>query len=199
VDLAVSKSQLRQQLIAARKSLPDDDADAAIVSITAKILNYLAGETRPLKVAGYVPMQGECDLLPAMQAIEALGHQICLPVIEGTQRQLGFRRWVPGQALQAGPFGTQVPLATASICDPDLLLVPLVGINDYGVRLGYGGGYYDTTLAALREIHPVVALGIGYDCQRIARLPHEAHDVLLDGLISESGLVFFDVAGQKKA
>lgn len=196
--MTTSKSQWRKSLIADRKAVAD--SSAAAKDVAAALMGYLGKIGKTQTIAGYVPMQGELDILPAMHAVSAAGHPTCLPVVEGTQRMLLFRAWKPGEPLKAGAFGTQAPDALAQPCTPDLLLVPLVGVDARGVRLGYGGGYYDATLAGLRGVgREVVALGVAYDCQRVPELPHEAHDVVLDGVISQSGLVFFDSAGQKKA
>lgn len=145
-------------------------------------------------VAGYWPLRDELDPRPAMTALLGLGHRLCLPVVTGAGRPLAFRAWTPGAALQAAGFGTQVPAAEAGEATPSVLLVPLVAFDEAGYRLGYGGGFYDRTLARLRAAGPVLAIGLGYAAQRAERLPRESTDERLDWIVTEAGARRFDPA-----
>ncbi len=140
-----------------------------------------------LTIAGYVPKGSEINCIPLMEKLKARGARMCLPVVVEKEQPLIFRSWEPGQELFPGKFGTEQPSEDAPEVVPDMVLVPLLAFNSKGFRLGYGGGYYDRTLAQLREKNEhVVAVGLGYEAQGISRLPVERHDQKLDWIISET-------------
>jgi len=139
-------------------------------------------------VAGYLPFRSEIDPRPAMMALHGLGYGVCVPVIEGRGRPLAFRAWTPASRTERGPFGVRVPAEGAAVT-PDLLLVPLLAFDPEGYRLGYGGGFYDRTLAAGRAAGPLTAIGLAYAAQQVARVPHGPHDARLDAVATEAGLV----------
>jgi 5-formyltetrahydrofolate cyclo-ligase len=142
-------------------------------------------------VAGYWPMGTEIDLRPLLLALHARGQPLCLPVTPGRGRPLRFRRWVPGAALARGPMGTREP-ATGEEVTPDWLFVPLLAFDRAGRRLGYGGGYYDRTLAALPG---ATALGVAYAAQEMQEVPAGPADIRLDRVATEQGVV--DCAGRR--
>jgi 5-formyltetrahydrofolate cyclo-ligase len=121
-----------------------------------------------------------------MTALEARGHGLCLPVVVGRGRALAFRRWRTGEALIEGAYGAQVPANGAEVCTPTVLLVPLLAFDRAGYRLGYGGGFYDRTLAGLRAQAPVLAVGLAYAGQEMPAVPREATDQPLDWLVTEA-------------
>jgi 5-formyltetrahydrofolate cyclo-ligase len=139
-------------------------------------------------VSGYWPMAEEADPLPLLDALAAEGRAVALPVVVGRHRPLEFRQWRPGDPLEPGGHGTRHPLAQAAVLVPDLLLVPLLAFDRQGSRLGYGGGYYDRTLAMLRASGPAVAMGLAYAAQEVAALPRDGHDQHLDWVVTEEGL-----------
>ena len=140
---------------------------------------------RPL--AGYWPMRTEIDPRPAMEAACAHG-PVALPVVEGPGRPLAFRRWAPGDALTPAGFGTLVP-ASGEVVEPRALIVPLLAFTARGDRLGYGGGFYDRTLAALRARGEAVAIGFAFAAQQVEALPLEPTDERLDLVVTEAGVV----------
>lgn len=144
-------------------------------------------------IAGYVPMADELDLMPLLDLLAAVGAELALPVVIGPGQSLIFRRWSPGEKLEQGVFGTSHPGAEQRAVEPDLLLVPLLAFDETGARLGYGGGYYDRTLAGLRQKSSIRAIGIGYESQLFAKLPVDPHDQLLDGMVTEQGAREFDL------
>lgn len=151
-------------------------------------------------IAGYWPLAGEMDPRPLMARLAACGHSICLPVVIGDGEPLVFRAWQTGDQLERKGFGVMEPHARQSDCQPSLLLVPLLGCDRRGNRLGFGKGYYDYTLAALRATQPVRAVGLAFDCQVVADLPVQSHDQPLDALVTESRFVVFDrSSGDAKA
>ena len=143
-------------------------------------------------VSGYWPGRSELDLRPLMARLEQAGHPIGLPVVMGRGRPLLFRRWRPGDRLEPRAFGLMEPPATAPEMAPRVLLVPLLAIDREGYRIGYGGGYYDLTLASLRARGEILAIGVGYAAQGVASLPHDAHDERLDWMVTEEGAIAFD-------
>ena len=143
-------------------------------------------------VSGYWPGRSELDLRPLMGRLEQAGHPIGLPVVMGRGRPLLFRRWRPGDRLEPRAFGLMEPPATAPEMAPRVLLVPLLAFDREGYRIGYGGGYYDLTLASLRARGEILAIGVGYAAQGVASLPHDAHDERLDWMVTEEGAIAFD-------
>jgi 5-formyltetrahydrofolate cyclo-ligase len=119
--------------------------------------------------------------------LHALGRRICVPVIQGAGLPLRFREWVPGCALEAGPFGAEVPVAGEWL-EPDVLLVPLLAFDARLYRLGYGGGYYDRTLAKFRGERQVIAAGFAFAGQRVHAVPVDEFDQRLDAVITEDGI-----------
>ncbi len=132
-------------------------------------------------LAGYWPMRDEVDPRAAMAAHDG---PLCLPVVTGKDRPLVFRAW-QGQPLQVGPFGTSHPAPDAPELTPQVLIVPLAGFDRQGNRLGYGGGFYDRTLQALRESGPVTAIGIAFACQELPAIPAEDYDQPLDLIVTD--------------
>jgi len=139
-------------------------------------------------VAGYWPLGSELDVRPLMIRLVAAGAALVLPVVRAAGQPLEFRRWQPGDPLQPGEYGVMQPLSTAPVAIPALLLVPLLAFDKDGWRLGYGAGYYDRTLAELRDrqgTEPPLAIGIAYAAQEMPALPHHAGDHKLDGVVTE--------------
>ncbi len=169
----VDKQAMRAVALASR---PCGDASA--------ILAQLADLAWPERVAGVWPLPGEIDLRPLLAVLFARGHSVLLP--ETTRRGLAlrFRRWRPGATMRAGRFGTHHPQGAPAV--PQALLVPLLAFDARCHRLGYGGGYYDRTLAALPG---VPAIGYGWAAQQVAAVPVGPHDRALDCVVTETGLV----------
>lgn len=176
------KASLARRLAAAR-SLPDAGRmlaghfpDAAWPAVHAV-------------VAGYWPVRGEIDPAPLMETFLLEQAQLALPVVTGPDQPLQFRSYAPGDTLQRGAFGIEEPEARKPVLIPSLVLVPLVAFDARGHRLGYGAGYYDRTLAALRQSGRVIAVGLAYEAQRVGRVPNGSHDMALDYIVTERGCV----------
>lgn len=178
------KPALRRAALARRKAAFDPGAGAAVAA------HFLSAFTLPpgAIVAGYVPMGDELDVLPLLRALAGRGHPLALPVVVARQPTLTFRRWTEGAALEAGVRGTRHPAPSAATVTPRVLLVPLLAIDADGIRLGYGKGYYDLTIAALRAAGPVLAVGVGQSVQCVERLPRDPWDQPLDAFVSEDGV-----------
>lgn len=153
----------------------------------AGYLSKVLAGYRGVPVAGYLPMRTEIDPVPALA--EAAAHGVVgMPVIVARDAPLRFRTWTPGCATVPGMFGAQVP-ETGDWMTPDILIVPLVAFDRRGGRLGYGGGFYDRTLQALRARGPVLAIGFAFAAQQADDLPLEATDQPLDLIVTERGVI----------
>jgi len=139
-------------------------------------------------VSGYWPMRDEADPRALLAALAAKGHPTALPRIAQRGAALEFRRWKKGDEMLLASFGMAEPLSTAELVTPSVLLVPLLAFDPDGHRLGYGGGYYDRTLALLRAAGKILAIGIAFAGQEVAQLPRQDHDQKLDGIVTEQGL-----------
>lgn len=136
-------------------------------------------------VAGYRPIRDEIDPTPLMETFFCEQVRLCLPVVVDDQSPLRFRAWSPGEELARGPFGVEQPDRESKVIEPALVLVPLVAFDTKGYRIGYGGGYYDRTLQALRQTSNVTAVGLAYEVQKVRSVPREKHDQQLDWIITE--------------
>ncbi len=136
-------------------------------------------------VSGYWPLRDELDPRPILSALATRGQRLCLPVVVESGALLVFRGWKPDVSLEPAAFGTQVPGADCPVLEPDLLLVPLLAFDRRGFRLGYGGGFYDRTLATLRGRRPVLAVGLAFAAQEVDAVPVEAGDEPLDRIVTE--------------
>lgn len=140
-------------------------------------------------VAGYWPIRDELDIRPILAQLMDAGQLVCLPVVTGEAAPLAFRRWIDGEALEASGFGTLAPAQNAPEVVPDMILVPLLGYDRAGTRLGYGGGYYDRTLAALPRRPRLV--GFAFSAQQFDHIPRADHDMALDAIVTERGVRSF--------
>ena len=136
-------------------------------------------------VAGYRPIRHEIDPTPLMETFYCEQARLCLPCVTDKDGPLTFKGWSPGDRLVEGAFGISEPEPSMAEVKPSLILVPLLAFDETGHRLGYGGGYYDRTLEALRQHHPVIAVGLAYEAQRVRKLPYGRHDMALDWVITE--------------
>ncbi|SEN06123.1 5-formyltetrahydrofolate cyclo-ligase [Gemmobacter aquatilis] len=176
------KSAARKAAFAARRSAFAAGQGAAADLLAAHLAPH-AG--KPL--AGYMPMRTEIDPLPAMAAHRG---PVCVPVIMGKGQPLRFRQWTPGCAMVEGEFGAFIP-ASGEWIEPEVLIVPLVGWDSRGFRLGYGGGFYDRTLEGLRARRPTLAIGFAFAAQELPEVPIEPTDQRLDAMVTEQGARFF--------
>jgi 5-formyltetrahydrofolate cyclo-ligase len=186
------KTALRLTAAGRRATIHATSGASAGAAIARNFLENLPWKQHSI-IAGYLPMRDEADVMPLLRALADAGANLALPVVPGRAARLQFRFWQPGDPLQSGAFGTSHPPPSAEPADPDLLLVPMLAWDDNGHRLGYGGGYYDRTLAELRRRHPVLAVGIAFAEQFHPHLPYEEHDQRLDWLVTEQGAKEFGV------
>ncbi|OYW54389.1 MAG: 5-formyltetrahydrofolate cyclo-ligase [Hyphomicrobium sp. 32-62-53] len=136
-------------------------------------------------VACFYPMPDEFDPVALYNKLEADGHPLALPVMQGKGQPLVMRRWVIGDTLIAGTWGIKEPGPDAPEVRPEIVLVPLLAFDKRGYRLGYGGGFYDRTLEKLRRENPnLLAIGLGFDELEVDAVPHDDHDQRLDWVLT---------------
>ena len=141
-------------------------------------------------ISGYYPSQSEIDVLPLLVSLVMSGWTTCLPVVTGTGQPLIFRQWQPGEKTDIGVWDIPVPDAGARVVRPDCLLVPLLAFDRAGFRLGYGGGFYDRTIAALAKSNSrLITAGVAFLAQEMPQVPRGRHDQPLDWIISEQGAI----------
>ena len=178
------KGSIRSMMIARREQLGSEEQKQATASV-AKALDSICAERPGAVIAGYVAVRGELDVAEALKQAISNGHKVCLPVIIPQSKQLLFRYYHQEDTLITGAYDIPCPADTAKVLTPDIVLVPLVACDKQNNRLGYGGGYYDVTLAALKARNPYcLAIGVAYDFQQLDLLPVEAHDVRLDRIVT---------------
>ncbi len=146
-----------------------------------------AGRSAPAVVSGFLAIGEEIDPSPLMRRLQAEGYSLALPVMEGKGKPLLFRAWAPGDPLEEVMWGIREPLPSAPLLEPDIVLGPLLAFDTAGYRLGYGGGFYDRTLARLRALKPIVSIGLAYDEQRVDAVPYSGYDERLDWVLTPSG------------
>lgn len=181
------KQSLRREALRLRRAESDRLGPAAAQAVAARADRLTVGEGSV--VGGYWPLPGELDPRPLMEALAARGAALALPVVVAPDAPLAFRGWSPGDRLESGPHGTAHPTPAAPLLVPTLLLVPLLAFDAKGFRLGFGGGYYDRTLAALRRGGGVVAVGLAFAAQQSPALPSDPWDQPLDMVFTEEGLL----------
>ena len=135
-------------------------------------------------VAGFWPMGDEIDTRPLLYRLNELGYRCCLPVVVARGEALKFLRWTPETRMAPGGFGVSVPAGTPEAV-PELLIVPLLAFDRRGWRLGYGGGFYDRTLAALRATGRPLAVGVAFAAQEVPSVPHGERDARVDWIVTE--------------
>ncbi|WP_374828093.1 5-formyltetrahydrofolate cyclo-ligase [Pseudochrobactrum saccharolyticum] len=187
-DLKMQKADLRKSVLQARNALPEIFRNTASETI---VQNFLNGITLPEKacVSGFWPIRSEIDPRPLMRVLEARGMTLCVPAILDKQT-IEFRTLSFGDTLVETGFGTMGPPADAPVVDPDIMLIPLAAFDRAGNRIGYGAGYYDRAIAALhhKNKHPLL-IGVAFDAQRVDHIAHEPHDVALNYILTETGLI----------
>ncbi len=184
-DLIEIKAAARKAAFARRK----EAHNAGGAGRGGHLSEVLAGY-RGVPMSGYMPIRTEIDPLPVMAEAAAYG-PVGVPVIENAGLPLKFSRWEPDCALKEGPFGAQIP-EVDDFFEPEIVIVPLVGFDRNGGRLGYGGGFYDRTLELLRSKRATLAIGFAYGAQEAENLPLEPTDQQLDMIITESEIITID-------
>jgi 5-formyltetrahydrofolate cyclo-ligase len=183
------KAELRRSALARRRTVSPE----VRTQLTARLIGEglrLAGLWEPAVVSAFHPIREEPDALALLAALSERGFDVALPVVKGRETHLDFRLWRPGDPTALGPMGISEPLEDAPLVDPDLLFTPLACYDRRGRRIGYGAGFYDRTLARLRAMKTIRAVGVAYGVCEVAAVPYEAHDQTLDAIVTERETIF---------
>lgn len=183
-DIKRWRTNERERLIAGRLAVPAEVRIAAGEVIAARVLAEI-GDVEGRIVSAYWPFRGEPDLRPLMEEIAGLGGRTALPVVVEKGWPLEFHLWQAGQSLSRGVWGIPVP-AEKRPCVPDVVIAPVVGYDDACYRLGYGGGFFDRTLAAMQARPKVI--GVGYSMAKLSTIHPQKHDIPMDLVVTEAGM-----------
>lgn len=184
--IVAAKGAVRKAALARRAALLPATRATASAALSADGVEAIAGSVGGRVVSGFWPIRSEIDPRPLMMALEARGARLALPRIVGGQ--LEFRAYRTGDPLVSGGFGTFEPSDDKPPVAPDILLVPLSAFDATGGRTGYGKGYYDTAIAALQKVKPIITIGLAFAVQEVPDVPMEAHDQRLDAVMTEAGV-----------
>ena len=187
-DPALSdKADLRTTSLHRRDEMPAAARAAAAEAIAARPLpvTVSAGTV----VSGFSAIRSEINPMPLLRRFAAAGAQLALPTIVSRGQPLRFRVFSFGQELDRGQWGIREPKPDAPEVDPDVLIVPLAAFDRRGNRIGYGAGYYDRTLHALRGKKPITAIGLAFALQEVAKIPALPHDARLDLVLTEREMI----------
>jgi 5-formyltetrahydrofolate cyclo-ligase len=181
-----AKKEFRARALERRRAAFERHGQDASRKIAAHGLDFLTASAGAV-VSGFAAIRDEINPAPLMTWLQAEGFRLALPVMQGKGKPLLMRAWAPGDPMSAAAWGIAEPLDDKPALEPDIVLVPLLAFDQRGHRLGYGGGYYDRTLARLRKLKPVVAVGLAYDEQEVDAVPFESYDQRLDWVLTPSG------------
>lgn len=180
------KKEMRQQAKARRSAAFARHGAAAGERLAAHGIGF-AHEGERAGVSAFLAIGEEINPLPLMRRLWNDGHMTGLPVMVAKAQPLVFRRWREGEPLGEAMWGIREPLESAREMVPDVMLVPLLAFDLHGWRIGYGGGFYDRTLAKVRQVKPVVTIGLAYDELKVDDVPHSHYDERLDWVLTPSG------------
>jgi 5-formyltetrahydrofolate cyclo-ligase len=181
------KNQVRTAALAHRDALPADLRAAAAEAIAAR--SFPIPITPGTIVSGFMPLKSEINPLPLLRKLNSAGARLALPAIRGRGHPLVMRAYAFGDEFARGQWGIREPKPEAAEVAPDILIVPLAAFDRAGSRIGYGAGYYDMTIHALRARKPVVAVGIAFAAQEIDRVPITGRDERLDLVLTEREVI----------
>jgi len=184
------KSRLRKDIRCRRAGIGSAQRIRWDAAINQHIDDY-SRQTRPTVVAAYMAFDGEPGLMPALANMEDRGVKLALPVVQDAPGKavITFRRWSLADAMQQNRYGISEPAGTRDIgvSDIDLILVPLVGWDTSGGRLGMGASFYDRLFQPFSELLRPVRMGVGYELQKVDHIPRDPWDISLHGVLSENG------------
>jgi 5-formyltetrahydrofolate cyclo-ligase len=185
LQIESQKQAMRAQARAKRRNIRTDIREHSADVVANIDLDLLGAPPGPL--AAYFPVRSELDTLPLLRRLVREGWELALPVIVDNE-PLEFHEWTFGAPMQTGPFGIPQPVGSALV-SPSVLLVPLLAFDKRCYRLGYGGGHYDRTLAALRKERSIVGIGLAFNEQEVEEVPACPYDERLDWILTPSGPV----------
>lgn len=182
-----TKNDIRRAMIEKRMEIAPENHKTACGYLCEKLLSI------PLPaqsiIAGYKAIKGEMDISQALMACHDKKYRLCLPSVTVPERIMHFLTWRPKMAMKKGAHGTLEPDG-GEVVVPTTIWIPLVAFDLSGHRLGYGGGYYDATLANLKKTHhKLQTIGIAFAFQEVDKLPHESHDMKLDMIVTDKEVI----------
>lgn len=180
IEVARWRKARREELIAQRLSIPAEDR-AMVANEVAEELDRLIPSTAGVIVSLYWPFRGELDLREWMRSAAARGLRVALPVVVEKGRPLIFREWIPGARLTRGVWNIPIPADGAEVT-PSVIISPVVGFDPQNYRLGYGGGFFDRTLAAMKTPRRVV--GVGHPSGALPTIHPQPHDIPMDIIVT---------------
>lgn len=183
-DLKQWRALQRAELLGRRIAVPEARRRLWTQAITRRLLDDFP-MLRGMVVGCYWPFKGEFDPRHAAHELRGAGARIALPVVVQKNAPLQFREWWPGAPMTKGVWDIPIPDAT-ELLEPQALLIPPVGFDAAGYRLGYGGGFYDRTLAAMQP-RPL-AIGVGYELSRMPTIRPQPYDIAMDFVVTETGV-----------
>jgi 5-formyltetrahydrofolate cyclo-ligase len=167
-----------------RANLATEERQAAASALIGTAGRSGVLDREPAIVSLYLTIGEEIDPIPLGAWLAARGHRLALPVMRSKAEPLEFRAWSPGAPVVERLWGIREPSPEAEVVLPDVLLLPMLAFDAAGYRLGYGGGFYDRSLALLRSQRPTVAVGLAFDRQQVDAVPHLAYDQRLDHVLT---------------
>lgn len=180
------KTAIRKDKIESRQKVASETHKLLSAQIRTRLAPLI--KPAPAVVSIYYPVRGEPDISAFMEY-----NNICLPVMVKGSRQMVFRKTHSSQKLDANIYGIMQPPEHSPICHPDIVIVPMTAFDRQGFRIGYGGGYYDATLSAMRKARKITAIGIAFSFQEVTEIPAEEFDVKLDMIITENEIISFKI------
>jgi 5-formyltetrahydrofolate cyclo-ligase len=183
-EIEAWRREQRKQLIDLRLALPLSQRRESSAKIEA-LIEHAFPFLQDMTIAFCWPYKAEVDVRFAIHRFRDRGATAALPEVTGKNRPLQSRKWWPGVSMRSGPLGIPTPQDT-DVVIPQAAIVPLNGFDLQGYRLGYGGGYFDRTLAAL-ERKPLT-LGVGFEIGRLSTIYPQAHDIPMDFIVTEAGI-----------
>ena len=186
-DLKAWRKAERARLIGERMALLASERAARNEEISY-YLQELIGDPSGLVVSGYWPFRAEPDLKPLLARLAERGARTALPVVVAKGQPLEFRAWQSGDPIERGIWNIPIPAAGEAVI-PDITIAPVVGFDPHCYRLGYGGGFFDRTLAALQPHRPRL-FGVGYKLQAIPTIHPQGYDIPMDAVVTENGVVW---------
>jgi 5-formyltetrahydrofolate cyclo-ligase len=183
------KARLRAEAFARRDAMPAEARMKAVEAVTAR--PFPVAVPQGAVVSGFSPIKTEFNPVPLMRKLAGAGASLALPVVAGSGLPLTMRAWESGDEMASGVWGIREPLPSAPEVFPDVLLVPLACFDRAGHRIGYGAGYYDRTIARLRGMKKIAAVGVCFAVQEVGHVPATAFDQRLDLVLTEKEIIDF--------
>jgi 5-formyltetrahydrofolate cyclo-ligase len=188
MSMEATKQDARKQAGKLRNQLHAEFADTAALALA---LHRFPIDAHPKtsRISGFFPYKSEIDTRPLLGQLAGEGWTTALPIVIAVGEPLIFRSWYPGQPTVPGMWDIPQPTEDSPLIEPDVLLVPMLAFDRKGYRLGYGGGFYDRTLALLRQEKSVTAIGVAFAGQEVDSVPRDAHDQPLDFIMTEKEVI----------